>query len=133
MEDFAYDYAISKGYKPTRYFNQTTGELLKKIPMKDLFDMMSGTSTGSILTTGLSVQSKQKDVPLYWGKDCVKIYIDGGPMIFQQNKLGRSFQYLCYIGFVILFTSLFYCWGRSRYDSKKKQMALKEMHDFLLE
>ena len=37
IENFAYDYAISKGYKPARYFNQTTGELLKKIPMKDLF------------------------------------------------------------------------------------------------
>lgn len=37
IEDFAYDYAISKGYKPTIYYNKTTGNVLKKIPMKDLF------------------------------------------------------------------------------------------------
>ena len=95
--------------------------------------MMSGTSTGSILTTGLSVQSEVKNVPKYWAKDCVNIYIQGGPQIFQQNKLGAIFQYLCYVCFVILFASVFYCCGKSRYDNSRKQKALKEMHNFLIE
>jgi patatin-like phospholipase/acyl hydrolase len=51
--------------------------------MKDLFDMMSGTSTGSILATSLAIpKTVGSNEPMFWASDAVKIYADGGPDIF---------------------------------------------------
>jgi patatin-like phospholipase/acyl hydrolase len=132
METFAYEYAAGKGYTFPRYTNSTTKEPIPKIAMKDLFDMMAGTSTGSILSTGLSLASADDpNVPKYWAMDAVNIYIDGGPLIFDQNKLGKALQIICFIVLIILFAGLFYVCGVSRYDNKRKKTALDEMHEFL--
>jgi patatin-like phospholipase/acyl hydrolase len=47
MEEYAYDYTKCKFPDIKNYTNNV-------IPMKDLFNMMAGTSTGSILASGLS-------------------------------------------------------------------------------
>ena len=51
--------------------------MIKRMPMKDIFDMITGTSTGSILATALSISSdepnpikykgKENPLPKYWG------------------------------------------------------------------
>jgi len=82
MEDFAYEYAISQNYTIPLYQN-SNGELRKKLPMMDLFDMMSGTSTGSILSTALSlIKAENRSEPLFWAGDALGIYEDAGPIIF---------------------------------------------------
>lgn len=50
MEDYAYEYVTLKNYTTFKIYNKNNTKL---IAMKDLFDMFSGTSTGSILSTGL--------------------------------------------------------------------------------
>ena len=65
--------------------------------MKDVFDMLAGTSTGSILSSALSLPSdklnpipykgKHYKLPKFWASDCVRIYTEGGADIFQQNGL----------------------------------------------
>jgi hypothetical protein len=52
MELYAYEYADSKGYDFPKYPNREN-----IIAMKDMFDMMSGTSTGSIISAALSYPS----------------------------------------------------------------------------
>ena len=91
METEAYEYAQKMNYTLFPKYYDKNDKLIKKIPMKDLFNMMAGTSTGSILSAGLrgghqwrglSVKSddpKKPNYPKYWASDAVNIYIDGGP------------------------------------------------------
>ena len=61
MELYAYDYAVSKGYDKSecfpKYVNETTGEPMQRMHMTDLFEMMAGTSTGSILSAAMSIRN----------------------------------------------------------------------------
>ena len=52
IELYAYSYAVKKNYDIPRHRNN------QRMHMMDLFDMMAGTSTGSILSAGLSIPSK---------------------------------------------------------------------------
>ena len=100
--------------------------------MKDLFDMMAGTSTGSILATALAIPDPDHPTyPKFWASEATAIYIDSGPIIFRQSSLGRFWQVTCYITIVCLFTGLFYCCGSSRYDNKKKKEAHLIIHKFI--
>lgn len=119
-----------------KYYNSTNGDKqIEKIPMKDLFDMMSGTSTGSILSAGLSVREgpSRPNYPKYWAMDAVKIYIDGGPIIFQQNKVGKSVKVLCYIFSIIVCGLLFFYCGLRKYDSKKYKKSLNSILESLIQ
>jgi hypothetical protein len=50
MEKYSYTYIIDNNYSLPDNFDHTS----KVIDMKDLFNMMAGTSTGSILASALS-------------------------------------------------------------------------------
>lgn len=65
------------------YMNCTVGETLERMPMKDIFDMMAGTSTGSILASALSIPEKSGSrYPKYWANQAVAIYENGAHIIF---------------------------------------------------
>lgn len=64
IETFAYDYAVSQNYTFPRHRNNN------RIHMSDLFDMMAGTSTGSILSSGLSVPSRENSsAPMFYAEE----------------------------------------------------------------
>ena len=53
MEKYAFDYCTSKGYNFPKYSDKD-GKVKPVVALKDMFDMMAGTSTGSIITAALS-------------------------------------------------------------------------------
>ena len=58
MENWAYNNASSKNYTKNSCFPHYTnpdGSVMKKMHMKDLFEQLAGTSTGSILSAALSL------------------------------------------------------------------------------
>lgn len=55
-------------------------------PVTELFDLMSGTSTGGILATFLAAPD-EKGKPKFSGTDMVKIYEDDGPTIFANSPI----------------------------------------------
>lgn len=58
MEQYAFEYSTEKGYTFPKYPPGPDGTSREGlIPMKDLFDMMAGTSTGSIISAALSYPS----------------------------------------------------------------------------
>jgi uncharacterized protein len=63
-----------------------TFENLSGQPISALFDVMVGTSTGSILAVGLNVPAVDKPGPRYSAKDFVKMYVDLGAAIFHEDR-----------------------------------------------
>ena len=58
IESFAYKYAKERGYdKGPNWveYKRDDGTSRKALPVSSLFNMLSGTSTGSLLSTGLSI------------------------------------------------------------------------------
>ena len=84
MEKSAWDYAVSKGYEFPKYPGRDG-----LFAMKDLFDMTSGTSTGSIIaaglvypnpnvteTEGVTVKGTLYRPPGFFASDLLKIYTE---------------------------------------------------------
>jgi patatin-like phospholipase/acyl hydrolase len=111
IEKYAYEYAVSKGYKIPLYYKNST--LIERMHVRDLFDMFTGTSTGSILATALSLKDpNNKEYPKYWANDAEEIYINSASKLFKQKTVGRYAYNISTVGFVITFGYIFFLCGR---------------------
>lgn len=146
IEKAAYDYARENPniFKKVPVVHYPNGTVRESIHMMWLFDMFSGTSTGSLLSTALAVKSDGTNIhkdddykglaePQYWADECTEIYATGAPDIFRDNSLGKFGRWVFYLSFITVLGAVFYCWGRCRYDSKAKIEAFDSVEDFLKE
>ena len=119
VETYAYNYVKEKGYKGVPvYYHNVTGEELELVHMKDLFNMTAGTSTGSIISAGLSFpREDEKDKPKYYMDDLLKIYSTLGDQIFQKNELSPGVSFFWVVLFLSLFGGIGYYIGRRNYDN----------------
>ena len=144
MEKYAYEYAVSKGYKDKlpKYkvvYDPKTGKSNgyegNQIHMQDLFDMFAGTSTGSILASALSLAYNknipEERQPRFWATAIEDIYYNDREKIFKQNRIGWLAQTIAYFIAIGLFTGSFYFVGRRKYDDPQKQQAFQEILNFL--
>ena len=100
---------------------------IELLPMKDIFDMFSGTSTGSIMSAGFSLSKKNNTdgvyYPKFWANEIRDIYIDNSTTIFQKNYLQRFWNFLVYLLYFVVFGIIFYFAGFYRYDNPKIKNA----------
>ena len=80
------------GYEPPLYEGEDAKD---RVAIKDLFEMISGTSTGSIITAGLTYTDKSKGLldtkgkipaPGFWAKNLKDMYIREAGTIFATHK-----------------------------------------------
>lgn len=125
MEEFAFQYA-NQNY-PTKLpkYLDDDGNRIERVPMKDIFNMFSGTSTGSIMSSGFSLTYKNGNLmyPKYWAEDIRNVYIDNAPVIFKKNFLKRFWNFLIYLLYFVIFGVTFYFAGYYRYDNPKIKEA----------
>ena len=58
--------------------------------MKELFDVIAGTSTGAILAAVLSVKDDPKVSTAYYASDVIDFFEKDGPLIFYKNKINNG-------------------------------------------
>ena len=108
------------------------------IPMKDLFNMMAGTSTGSILASGLSYPKfppsqdpSSKGQPKFYAKDIIEIYEEFGKEIFTRNEIPLIINFICSLVIVLIFLLLGFLSGQYCFDNKKKNQYFEDRIDIL--
>jgi len=122
LETEAAKYCDEKGYKYPKYEG-----IEGKVAMKDLFDMMGGTSTGSILSAGLSypsgkVNADKLPVPGFWAKELLEIYTKEGNRIFTASEgPSTSTQVILFFVVTIITGSLGYLLGRYIWDNPRDE------------
>lgn len=140
MEKYAFEYAQSRGitddpeFKKCFQYEGHDG----KIHMKDLFDMMSGTSTGSIISAGLSYPKdtrgfeKNAWIPMYWGFDIIDIYSNKGEFIFKKKEgINKGLRAFLMILYMTIFAGIGFYLGRRWFDNPEQDKIYKNMHKAL--
>ena len=92
MEKYAFDYCTSKGYDFPKYLGND-GKTKSVVALKDMFDMMAGTSTGSIITAALSYPTDTETaaghkIPKFFADEVIGIYENNGDRIFTSTEYG---------------------------------------------
>jgi hypothetical protein len=134
IETYAYTYCKEKGLKPPVYTNKD-GTPREAVAMKDMFDMISGTSTGSIITAALSYWDKNDKrnvkgayIPTFFAEEILDIYRNNGAVIFADHKAsGDGTQTLVFIVFCVIWGGLFYVLGKHIYDNEETKNNFKRI------
>jgi len=139
IETYAYTYCKEKGLKPPVY-NDQQGNPREAVAMKDMFDMISGTSTGSIITAALSFYNKkdprnkegENKIPTFFADEIKNIYTENGSVIFADHKAsGDGTQTLVFLIVVVFFGALFYMLGKHIYDNDETKKNFERIDQIL--
>ena len=85
--------------------------------------MTAGTSTGSIISAGLSYpistdNSVNKQTPKYFAKEVIEVYSTKGEQIFKESEgYSTGLLTLFFFIFVFFWGGIFYCLGVYFYDN----------------
>lgn len=102
MEKEAYDYAEDNYCLPERDN--------KRISMAELFDLVAGTSTGSLLATALVIpnddpKTKDTQVNKFFAQKAIEVYTEMAPVVFTKFQMSTSFRVIglsCFTVFGLL-------------------------------
>ena len=122
MENYGYEYALGKGYIEKRKG--------KKINMSELFDMMAGTSTGSLLTTALTMPDKD-GANLFTSEDVIDIYRDKGAIVFSKFSLSEGWKWMWGVIVMLILGGLGYLDGKNRYSNDNQEKTFNDFEKFL--
>ena len=107
-----------------------------KVSMAELFDMVSGTSTGSLLTTAIVMPNndnatKAKQMNMYFANDASEIYKKHGKDVFQTFEMPLWVRLLGTVGCMVLGGLLGFAIGICLFHNKEHERTMKSFHDYI--
>jgi Patatin-like phospholipase len=106
-----------------------------KISMADLFDMVSGTSTGSLLTTAIVMPSANATESgrrnMYFANDASDIYKKHGKDVFQTFDIPFWVQLLGAIGFAVLGGLIGFFGGMCYFHNREHEKTMRSFKDYI--
>jgi len=126
MERYSYNYTREKYCIPERP--------IERMSMAELFDMVSGTSTGSLLATSIVLPNTDKNstqINKFFSTDAIRIYAELGSKVFQKFEVGYRGLILGTTIFAILGALLGLWIGASRYHDKEHEDSIKAFKSFI--
>lgn len=81
--------------------------------MKDLFNMIAGTSTGGLLTTALVAPTKQGGKDTFYSDFIISLFEERGPEIFKTRSINTGLLGIMIATFIMIGGVYGYKWGKS--------------------
>jgi hypothetical protein len=126
MEEKAYEYAEDQEYTSKDDYPE------EKIPMHELFDMIAGSSTGSILAAALVTPEKNgSHNNAYWAEDVRDVFYDDDKELFTLNHLPYALIVLFTLIGAALGGFLGYRYGIRIFDNKELEEAHEAIRDYI--
>lgn len=136
MELYAYEYAKKQGYE-IKTFKNADGDLQSdRIHMSQLFDMLAGTSTGSIISSALTYPnpatlSQAKPDPYYYANTMIYLYSEKGNVIFQSGEIDYVIVAIVAVIATGFFTAGGYLRGKHCYDNDRMLAEFDQIKETL--
>lgn len=123
IEEESYRYALEKNYiQPNK---------LKRLAMKDLFDMVAGTSTGGLLTSALVTPSKENPNDAYYSDTLISLFEEKGPEIFKKQTINAGLLAIMIVTFIMIGGVLGYKIGKRTFANPKVEDAIYKMKKYI--
>jgi hypothetical protein len=123
IEEESYKYAVSKNYKTLPAYAAKH----KKLHVTDLFDMLAGTSTGSIMTGLLGVPTKKGSKEArYFINETINLYKHNGTQLFKSSILNNAWSLAIGITAALILGSAIYFYCRHALENKKTYNDLRK-------
>ena len=121
MESHAYEYATDKLCYPKNEMNE-------RISLSKVFDMVAGTSTGSLLATAIVIPAVDDPTTnRYYSDDAIKIYTTRGAEVFKKYILAWWIYVLGIVFNSILGGLIGYWIGKRMYTNESHERVMKEL------
>lgn len=96
--------------------------------MSELFDLVAGTSTGSLLATALVIPNNDKtslQKNKFFADKVIEVYQDKGAEVFTRFAITEKSRVLGALAFMILGAMIGYCMGVKMYHNKQFEEHMK--------
>jgi hypothetical protein len=102
--------------------------------MSELFDMVAGTSTGSILSMALAAP-KQGDItkPAFYASDIYDFYINKGPEIFKATSINKGLLVICILAATLIGGFLGFRAGKRIFADPQMENTHRMIRDYIKE
>jgi hypothetical protein len=134
MESYAFEYANKEYcYQELEY---APGVDRKQLPMFMLFDLVAGTSTGSLLATAIvlpnnntAMYPEQKNK--FFAEDAIRIYKENGSTVFKKFTYSLTTLILGITAFTALGALIGYNIGVALFSNPRHEEAMKSFHAYI--
>ena len=101
--------------------------------MQDLFDLISGTSTGSYLTATLAMPNDNVTGGSYYAQDVIDMFLSSGPIIFYPNNINLGMLWIITVITAFIGFSVGHRFGKRLYSNPKVTKALSRIKKLIKE